>query len=255
MAKKQPVKKPVSKNDDSVVYKVMIALILACLEVLVTQRVCRAYNSVNLMDTVKQALFVAGFVLLGAALICCGIAVILRKKPNARFVLWLLTANLAFCCIAAFVLYFFWTGPAMLLYFLYFALAVAVSVALLYQPEFFLLFLSSITAAFGFYCLSQVYGSSLPLAILVNVGMALVFLILALVSFLAAKNKGILSLGTARVRVLQLGTALPIYISSLVWLLCQAAGIFLGATFCYVCIFAAIAAAFLFAIYYTVKLK
>ena len=48
---------------------------------------------------------------------------------------------------------------------------------------------------------------------------------------------------------------LPLYIACLLWLLCLAASLFLGAFFAYCCVFAAIAFEFVMAFYYTVKLK
>ena len=255
MAKKQPAAVSAGKNDDSVVYKVMAALLIACLEVLGTQQVCKVYNSIEYMDVVKRWLGVAGIILAVAAIAALAVAIALRKRPTAGFILTLAALNLALCAAAALVLWHFWTGPAILLYFLYFALAVLVAVYYLYQPEFFLLVIGCMTAAFGFYCLSQTYGSSRKLTMLVGAAMAVVFLVLGCIAFSAAKHQGILKLGKAKLRVLRLGSPLPLYITCLLWLLCLAAGAIFGAFFCYLCVFAAIACAFVFAIYYTVKLK
>ena len=256
MAKKKPAVVPAGKNNgDSVVYKVMAALLLACLEVLITQQVCKSYSTITYMDIVKRWLGIAGIILAALTVAVTAAAILLRKRPTAGFALTLIALNLALCTAAALVLWHFWTGPAILLYFLYFSLAVLIAVFYLYQPEFFLLVIGCMTAAFGFYGLSQVYGSSRKLTLLVGAMMALVFLVLGGVAFLAAKHQGILKLGKAKLHILRLGTPLPLYITSLLWLLCLAAGAIFDAFFCYICVFAAIACAFIFAIYYTVKLK
>ena len=255
MAKKKPVAVPASSNDDTVVYKVMAALIAACLEVLVTQRVCKVYATIEKMDVMEHALGIAGIVLAVLSAAALVVAIILRKHPKAVFPSVFVFVNLALCCAAAFVLYHFWTGPAILLYFVYFSLAVLVAVYYLYQPEFFLLTIDCMTAAFGFYCLSQTYHSSRSLSILVGICMAAVFLIIGGLAFSASKKHGYLKLKNTKIRVLRHETPLILYITSLVWLLCLIAGAVFGSFFCYLCVFAAIAWAFVFAIYYTIKLK
>jgi len=144
----------------------------------------------------------------------------------------------------------------MLLYFAFFALAILISVYMLYQPEFFLVTAATMVAAFGFYCLSQLYGgSSIGLLVVVNVVMALVFLLLLGITLLAVRGNGILSFGSVRFRVMALPSALPLYITALLWLLCLVAALLLGAFFCYCCIFAAIAYELVCAFYFTIKLK
>ncbi|MBO6054498.1 MAG: hypothetical protein J6P31_03170 [Oscillospiraceae bacterium] len=255
MAKKKPVAVPASSNDDSVVYKVMAALIAACIEVLVTQRVCKVYDTFEKMDVVKHALGIAGIVLAVLSAAALAAAIILRRKPKAVFPVVLTFVNLVMCCAAAFVLYHFWTGPAIILYFVYFALAVLVAVYYLYQPEFFLLTIECMTAAFGFYCLSQTIQSSLKLSILVGICMAVVFLLVGGLAFSASKKHGYLKLKGTKIRVLRHESPLILYITSLVWLLCLIAASVFGSFFSYLCVFAAIAWAFVFAIYYTIKLK
>lgn len=253
--KKQAVK-AAPKNDDSVVYKVMVALLIACLECLALQQVAKVYASIEHMDTVRAALPIAGAVLavLTVAAVVC--MVLFRQRSALRFTFALSAANLLLLTVGAFALYGMWTGPVMMLYFAFFALAVLVSVYLLYQPEFFLLTGATMVAAFGFYCLSKLYGSgSVGLIVLVNLVMALCFALLLAVSYLAARNRGILSFGKVRFRVMALPSALPLYVTGLLWLLCQLAGLILGALFCYCCIFAAIALELISAFYFTIKLK
>ncbi|MBE6954763.1 MAG: hypothetical protein E7449_02490 [Ruminococcaceae bacterium] len=256
MVMKKQAAKAAPKNDDSVVYKVMVALLIACLECLGLQQVAKVYTSIEHMDTVRSVLPIVGAVfavLTVAAAVCM---VVFRSRSALRFTLGLAAANLLLLTVGAFALYGMWTGPVMLLYFAFFALAVLVSVQLLYQPEFFLLTAATMVAAFGFYCLSKLYGSgSVALIVLVNLAMALCFVLLLVVSYMAAHNKGILSFGKVRFRVLALSSALPLYVTGLLWLLCQLAGLILGAVFCYCCIFAAIALELVSAFYFTIKLK
>lgn len=256
MATKRQAPRATHKNDDSVVYKVMAALLAACLECLAVQQVSKYYVTIEHMESVRSGLFVAGFVLAALAAACAIIAVLVRRKPSARFGFVLAAANLAACCGASFVLYAFWTGPAILLYFAFFALAALISVRLLYQPEFFLLSTATVAAAFGFYCLSQLSRSSSPvLWATLNALLAALFVLLGLIALLANRGKGILSFGRRRIPVYITGTPLPLYITSALWLLCLVCGMFLGSSFSYCCIFAAIAYEFIFAFYFTVKLK
>lgn len=256
MVKKQQAVKAAPKNDDSVVYKVLVSLLIACLECLALQQLAKRYVSIEHMDTVRAALPVTGVilaVLTVAAFVC---TVIFRKRSALRFTFFLTASNLLLCTVGIFALYGLWTGPVMLLYFAFFALAVLISIYLLYQPEFFLLTGATMVAAFGFYCLSRLYGTtSTSLIILVNLVMAFCFLLLLAITCLASRNKGILSFGRARFRVMLLPSSLLLYVTALLWLLCQLAGFLLGAFFCYCCIFAAIALELVAAFYFTIKLK
>lgn len=256
MVKKKQAVKAAPKNDDSVVYKVMVALLIACLECLALQQVAKAYASIEHMDTVRSALPIVGIILavLTVAAIVC--TFLFRTRSALRFTFGLTAVNLLLLTLSTFVLYGMWISPVMMLYFAFFALAVLVSVYLLYQPEFFLLSAATMVAAFGFYVLSRLYGgSNVGLIVLVNAAMALCFLLLLAITFLAVRGKGILSFGAIRFRVMVLPTALPLYITALLWLLCQLAGLILGAFFCYCCIFAALALELIAAFYFTIKLK
>lgn len=253
--KKQAVK-AAPKNDDSVVYKVMVALIAACLECLALQQVAKVYESIEHMDTVRSALPIAGAILAVLTVAAAVCMVVFRNRSALRFTFGLGAANLLLLTVGTFALYAMWTGPVMMLYFAFFALAVLVSVYLLYQPEFFLLSAATMVAAFGFYCLSKLYGSgSVGLIVLVNLAMALCFVLLLGITYMAARNRGLLSFGKIRFRVLALRSGLPLYVTGLLWLLCQLAGLLLGAFFCYCCIFAAIALELASAFYFTIKLK
>ncbi len=256
MATRKPAATARKKNDDSVVYKVMAALLCACIECLAVQQLCKYYVTIEHMESVRTGLFWAGciFAVLTVAALAC--AWVFRARRGLRFGLCLGAINFFACCAACFILYAFWTGPAMLLYFAFFSLAAIISVYLLYQPEFFLLTAVTVAAAFGFYCLSQFSRSSNPtLWALLNVLLALLFILLGVVALLAARGKGYLSFGRLRLRVYSLSSPLPLYITSVLWLLCLLAGLFLGAFFSYCCLFAAIAYEFIFAFYFTVKLK
>ena len=256
MVKKKQAVKAAPKNDDSVVYKVMVALLIACLECLALQQVAKVYASIERMDVVRAALPIAGAVLAVLTVAAAVCTVLFRHRSALRFTLGLVTANLLLLAVGAFALYGMWTGPVMMLYFAFFALAVLVSVQLLYQPEFFLLTAATMVAAFGFYCLSTLYGTgSIGLLVVLNLAMAVCFLLVLGITYLAARNKGILSFGKVRFRVMLLPSALPLYVTTLLWLLCQLAGLILGAVFCYCCIFAAIAIELIAAFYFTIKLK
>ena len=256
MANKKRNVPAAQKNNDAVVYQVMAALLVACIECLLLQQLAKYYGYANYIGAIQDGLYVAGWIFAGLAAAAAVCAVCWRGRRTLLFGLILAAVNLLACAAACFILNRMWTGPVILLYFVFGALALLFSLYLLYQREFFLLSCATVAAAFSFYCLSRLYGTSnRALTAVIASGLALVLVAIGLAALLAARNGGILRLGGLRMRIFQLSSPLPLYIACLLWLLCLAASLFLGAFFAYCCVFAAIAFEFVMAFYYTVKLK
>ena len=74
-------------------------------------------------------------------------------------------------------------------------------------------------------------------------------------ALLASRRQGRLKLGDRTLKIYICGTPLALYITCVVWVLCAALVLLLGATFSYYCLIAAIAYELIAACYYTVKLR
>lgn len=257
--KKRPSSPKKPANDDTVIYKVMIALGMLCILLLSTQLISRRYVVVDTMFTVQAALGWAAlaFGILAAALlvlwlVCRRSAVFWRAAGLPLFLLALVLA--LSCCF----LYYTWVTYISLLYFAYIAAAVLYMIALLYQHEFFLLSLLNSCAGLVFYCLNRLYDSGVVFsarALILTIGLAAAILLAAGVMFFAGRKGGVLRLFGKERRLFAAGASpLPLYIACAVWAVCLIASSLLGSAFAYYCIFAVAAFELAAAVYYTVKL-
>ena len=128
-------------------------------------------------------------------------------------------------------------------------------IAMLYQPEFFLLSCVNITAGGVFYALSRLYSGRL-FAMALYALLVVIIAVVALVVFKARKtDDGMLKLGKRSIAIATANTSpLPVYLSCVVWVLCLAVAAVLGSVFAYYCLFAVAAFELAAAVYYTVKL-
>ena len=252
--KNKATKDALRKNDDAVVYNVMIALALAC-SCLMGLRTLRAYYATMegfsaLYDRTNT--IALGGLLLAVAAACIGI--FLKNKTLRAFSPWFVAIGLM---IAA-------TGRNMrvsgvadfgFLYFLCVAALIQYIIFQLYRWEFFLFSLSTVTAGGLFFCFSRgLYWTAKNITVLIL--LVLVLAVTTLCSRIAYRNKGFLPLPTGRIRLYGPKSApLLLYIANILWLLCAALIPLLGGLFAYYCMFVAIAVEFIAAVYYTFQLN
>ena len=251
MTKEQLHKK---QNDDAVVYKVMIALVLLCVALLGLRSLRDYYATVNGFSALyykTPAIMIAGLVAAAAAA-AVGLTV---RKPAVKAVMpWLMVL----CLMVSAVAWNMRLSGAEDFEFLYFlALAVLLQYIIfqLYRWEFFLFSLSTVTAGGVFYAFSRgVYWTQKTAALVIV--LALVLIVTTAAAGMASHNKGHLVFGRKRI-VLFSAKSLPMlfYIANVLWLVCTVAIPFLGGLFAYYCMFAAIAVEFIAAVYYTFQLN
>lgn len=266
-----PKKTTKTSNDDTVIYKVMVALGMLCVLLLSVQAVSRRYVMIDYMFTMMTALFWSAIGFAAAAAVLLTLWLVCRKASKfwrvAGFPLFLMSLLLALTCA---VLYVTWVEYVSALYVAYIAAAVLYMIALLYQHEFFLLSLLNTCAGVVFFQLYRIredgvlawsrqevhYGAALSAqAVLLIAGLVVIILAASSLMFLARRRGGkVKLLGKARQLFSPDASALLVYISGALWVLCLLAAVLLGATFSYYCIFAVAAAELIAAVYYTVKL-
>ena len=242
------------KNEDAVVYKVMIALVLLCGALLGLRKLRDYYAMVEgfsaLYDRTPMIL-TAGLVI---AVIAAAAGIFVRVRAIRVAAPWVLIAGLLVAATG-------WTmrlsgvNDFEFLYYLCLAVLLQYIIFQLYRWEFFLFSLSTVVAGGLFFSFSRgLYWTSKNIVMIVV--LALVLLGTALVTNWATHNKGYLSLGHTRVRLFSPKSApILIYIVNVLWLVCAIAIPFLGGLFAYYCMFAAIAVEFIAAVYYTFQLN
>lgn len=242
------------KNNDAVVYKVMLALVLLCAALLGLRSLRSYYTTVEGFSVLYDR--TPTITLIGAAIAAVSLLLLIfvRKAPIRMVMPWVMTAGIL---VAA-------TGWNMrvsgvndfeFLFYLCLAILLQYIIFQLYRWEFFLFSLSTVAAGGVFFSFSRgIYwtGKNILLVIL----LALILTGTALVTNWASHNKGYLSLGRRRVRLLPAKSApVLLYIVNVLWLVCTIAVPLLGGLFAYYCMFAAIAVEFVAAVYYTFQLN
>lgn len=242
------------KSDDAVVYKVMVALVLLCSALLGLRKLRSYYATVEGFSVLYDrtpTIMIVGLVVAAVSLAL----LLLVRKSGVRLVMpWVLVAGVL---VAA-------TGWNMrvsgiddfdFLYYLCFAVLLQYIIFQLYRWEFFLFSLSTVAAGGVFFSFSHgIYWTGKN--ILLVIVLALILVGTTLVTNWASHNKGYLSLGNRRVRLLPAKSApVLLYIVNVLWVVCTVAVPLLGGLFAYYCMFAAIAVEFVAAVYYTFQLN
>lgn len=259
--KKRAVPQKKNVNDDSVIYKVMIALGILCILLLSLQLVSRYYRLAGPMFAIRTGLGWAAII--GGILTVVFLVGYLTMRSRVAFwryggfPLFLLFAVVS---LSSWLLYSTWVTYITLLYFIYIAAAVLYMIALLYQHDFFLLSFLNACAGCVFYGLSRFYGEQAVFSaktILMNVVLVVLIVLVAALVFAARKtDDGRLKLFSRKILISspELSPVLP-YISCLLWLLCLVAAAILGSVFAYYSVFAVVGLELIAAVYYTVKLS
>lgn len=257
--KKRAVQAPKSAKDDIVVYKVMFALCAICIALFALQITSKYYRLAGTMFQVRTLLG-RGAVVLGMLAVCVLIwAIAQRKRAFWKLAGVPLVGLLVGLAVGSAVLYATWVTYIPALYFLYIAAFILYLIALLYQPEFFLLSFVNTAAGATFFALSRTYGDGAGLTtkvLLLNIFLVLFVLLSSGLVFLASKQNGRLKIaGNERRIYVQAASPLLNYVSGSVLLVCLIASALLGAVFAYYCVFAAVAFELACAVYYTIKLS
>lgn len=242
------------KAADAVTYKVVIALFLLFFSILSLMKLDDYYNTIAGFDRLYPLTLWAliGGLVVAAA---CAVLLALLKKPVARL---LLPWGIGIGIVTSLTAYFMrttMTDDFPLLYLLCGALLILYIIFQLYRWEFFLFSAVTFVAGCGFYQFSR--GVGFNLSSFAVLGVLLVVCVLACGCVLiASRNKGKLILGKINYKMFSPNfNTLPVYLAAAFWLVCAVAVFFLGSLFSYYCMFAAIAAEFIAAVYYTVQLR
>ncbi len=245
-----------NRDDDSVIYKIMAALVMLCVLLVGLQFTSRYYSVVGTMFTTQSVLLGVG---IGSAVLFLGSVGLWfysrRLRPLLHSFSWILGIFFLVVALSCWVLYVTWVSYIPYLYAVYIAATVLYMIAMLYQPEFFLLSCVNITAGGVFYALSRLYNGRL-FAMALYALLVVIIAVVALVVFKARKtDDGMLNLGKRSIAIATANTSpLPVYLSCVVWLLCLVLSAVLGSVFAYYCLFAVAAFELAAAVYYTVKL-
>ncbi len=241
------------ENDDTVVYKVMAAVVAACAGICALIRVKAVYSVAGSMMRVYNGLLWGVWICAALAVVCGLACALLRRRKGWCYVLGFVCAVSLLSCVSCLALRIFWIDAASGCYYLWVAAALLYSLYLLYQREFFVVALLTAAAGAVFYMLSRIGSSALSIAA-VCVLFALSILATVL-TFLTARADGKLHLGKRTFQLFNSGFApLPLYLASALWPLCAIAALILGSAFAYYCIYAAIGCALIAVCYYTIKL-
>lgn len=241
-------------NDDAVVYNVMIALAAACL-CLLGLRALRAYYATiegfSVLYDRTNAIALFGLLLAAAAAV---VGIFWKNKIVRVLSPWLVAAGLMIA-ITARNMRVSGVADFGFLYLLCVAALIQYIIFQLYRWEFFLLSLSTVTAAGLFFCFSRgLYWTARNIIVLIL--LILVLAVTTLCSRIACRNKGFLPLGNGRIRLYGAKSAPTLlYIANILWLLCAVLIPLLGGLFAYYCMFVAIAVEFIAAVYYTFQLN
>lgn len=243
-----------TKSDDSVVYKVMIALVLACSAMLGMRSLCRYYTSSLGFSILYDWTTVIALSGLGLAILSALLIVVFKNRIVRAVVPWFLTAGLL-VAVTGWLMRESGVNEFTFLYYLCFAPLIQYIIFQLYRWEFFLFSLSAVTAGGVFLSFSRgLYWT--PKNIVMIAVLVLVLVGVTLCCRNAYRHKGCLSFGSLKVQVFHAkSTPILIYIANFLWLLCTAAIPLLGGLFSYYCMFAAIAIEFIAAVYYTFQLN
>lgn len=243
-----------AKNENAVVYKVMVALALLC-GALTGLRLLRAYYATigGFEKLYPMTIWIA---VGGLALFLIGAVLKLAVKQKVVQAVspWLI-AIAALVCATGVFMRLYWTEAFPSLYFLCCAFLLQYIIFLLYRWEFFLFSLSTASTGFLFFQLSGGVEWTL-LTILLLVIEAVILIGTFLAARLASGNKGMLIFGKKRIQLLPAkSNPVLIYLVDALWLVCVLVALLLGGLFAYYCMFAAIAVEFIAAVYYTFQLN
>ena len=241
-----------SANNDTVVYKVMAALLVLCVSIWGMQKFSKITTNAgyDLFYPLLPWMIGIGF---GIAVISTALLLLL-KKPLAKLLCpWFLGAGIVTAIIGISMKNTL-TDDFPLLYFLISAVLILYIIYQLYRWPFFLFSSIVISAGGALFC----FRHGTPT--LMKTVLALVFyLVIASVCFIsskaASKNKGKLMFKTKKYQLFSPRfNPTPLFITILFWTVCVVLGFIFGKQFSYYCLFAAVAYELICAVYFTFQL-
>ena len=252
------------KAADAVTYKVTAALFLLFLSIVALKKLSGFYETIAGFDLLYPAslwLMLGGIVL---AVVCAALVFSLRK-PVVRFLApWGIGIGFM-VSLTSYAMRTTYTDDFSLLYVICGALLVLYIIFQLYRWDFFLFSVTTFLAGATFYLFSR--GSSALTRAVVLLVLLVIAKLIGLITYkditkakdkpMACKDdKGRLRVGRLLYPMFSPRfNPLPIYIGAAFWLVCAVAVLFLGPLFSYYCMFAAIVAEFIAAVYYTIQLR
>lgn len=251
---KNMTKATLQKNDDAVIYKVMIALAAAFICLLALRSLRDYYSTIEGFSALYDRTNIIAVIGLVVAAAAVAVTIFWKNKIAGIIAPWMIAVGLMVAV----------TGRSMrisgvadfgFLFFLCIAALVQYMIFQLYRWEFFLFSLSTVTAGGVFFSFSRgLYWTGKNITVMVI--LALVLVGTTLCCRMACSNKGFLSLGSTRIRLYGAKSApILLYIVNGLWLVCAICIPLLGGLFAYYCMFAAIAVEFIAAVYYTFQLS
>lgn len=242
------------KAADAVSFKVTAALVLLFASIIVLKRLAGYYETLGGFDTLFPMTLwaIIGGLIFSAM---CVVVLLAVKNTAARLIApWGIGLGIM-VSLTAFFMRNTYTDDFPLLYLISGAIFVLYIIYQLYRWEFFLFSVATAMAGGAFFQFSRGVGFNLHSYIV----LAVLVLTLAgcfLLTLAASKNKGKFVVGKLKLPILSAkSNPMPIYIAAALWLVCGIAVLFLGSEFAYYCMFAAIIAEFIAAVYYTVQLR
>ena len=253
--KKNMTKEKLQKtNDDAVVYKVMIALVAACVCLLGMRSLRDYYATIEGFTALYDYTNIIALVGLVLSVASVVVGFLWKNKIVRAIAPWFFVAGLLIA-VTGRSMYVSGVADFSFLYFLIFAVLIQYIIFQLYRWAFFLFSLSTVTAGGVFFSFSKgLYWTAKNITVLVI--LVLVLVATTLCCRTACANKGFFSLGKTRVRLYGTKSAPALlYIANALWLVCAVCIPLLGGLFAYYCMFVAIAAEFIAAVYYTFQLN
>lgn len=250
--KKTPELSHSSANNDSVVYKVMAALLILCVSILGLQKFTQITTNAGYDLLFPKLPWIIG-VGFGLAVISLGLLLLIRKPLVQLLSPWFLGAGLLLA-MAGLSMKSTLTDDFPLLYFTISAVLILYIVYQLYHWPFFLFSSVIISAGGALFCFR--HGTLTPVkAILALV----IYLIIAAACFLSAwtasRNKGKLILKGKKYQLFSPRfNPTPLFVTILFWTVCVVLGLIFGKQFSYYCLFAAVAYELICAVYFTFQL-
>ena len=249
MANKQEKELQKRKNQDTVIYRAIIDILLAVAALVLLRFINNNYSKPINQDSWREAFRWIAFG--GAAITAAGVVLLFLKKAP-RVASWLLCVGAVIAAVAL-LLFRFWYTPIPWLTYLTIAGGSLYLVWLLYPHDFFLIALLTTLVGTSFYLHGKFGPGNTVIALYV------ISSVLLVLSFLmtrkAAQHSGVFRFKALRFRLFaSKGTPLPVYLCCAIGAACVVASLLLGSTFAYYCVYVAAGALFIAACYYTIKL-
>lgn len=241
-----------SANNDTVVYKVMVALVVLCASIMGMQRFSQITTNAgyDLLFPMLPWLIGAG---IGLAVISIALLLLLKKPVVQLICPWLIGVGIVLM-IVSISMKTTLTDDFPLLYFLISAVLILYMIYQLYRWPFFLFSSVVISAGGSLFC----FRHGTP-TLMKTIPALVIYLLIAGACFLSArtasKNKGKLIIKGKKYQLFSPRfNPTPLFVTIAFWTVCVVLGFIFGKQFSYYCLFAAVAYELICAVYFTFQL-